>query len=77
MFFYKMLKNPQSDHLLVLISLFIYTYTIMVLFHKPELFEPRYLDPKAHRRKCCTCMSLRGGCAVACAIWLVKYTQED
>ncbi|CAO0791236.1 unnamed protein product [Mucor circinelloides] len=42
----------------------------MVLFHKPELFEPRYLDPKAHRRKCCTCMSLRGGCAVACAIWL-------
>ncbi|KAI8637710.1 hypothetical protein BD408DRAFT_447381 [Parasitella parasitica] len=42
----------------------------MVLFHKPVTFEQRYLDPKAYRRKWCTCMSLRGGCALACAIWL-------
>lgn len=44
----------------------------MALFHKPELIEQRYLDPREYRRKWCSCMSLRGGCAVACAIWLVK-----
>lgn len=34
--------------------------------------EVRYTDKNPFNRKFCGCMSLRGGCAAACAIWLVS-----
>lgn len=36
-------------------------------------FERRYEDGNPFNRKFCACMSLRGGCALACTIWLVRY----
>ncbi|KAI8078105.1 uncharacterized protein B0P05DRAFT_637624 [Gilbertella persicaria] len=40
------------------------------MFFQRPVSESRYLDPNPLRRKFCGCMSLRAGCAVACAIWI-------
>ncbi|KAI8987480.1 hypothetical protein BDF20DRAFT_267509 [Mycotypha africana] len=32
--------------------------------------ETRYLEPNPYSRKFCGCMSLRGGSAIACAVWI-------
>lgn len=37
-----------------------------------ETLETRHVDVNPFNRKFCACMSLRGGCALACAIWLVN-----
>ncbi|KAI8354069.1 hypothetical protein BD560DRAFT_449713 [Blakeslea trispora] len=40
------------------------------MFFDQPIAEPRYLDPNPARRKCCGCMSLRAGCAIACSLWI-------
>lgn len=41
-----------------------------------SITEVRYEDGNPFNRKFCGCMSLRGGCAIACAIWLVSFIDD-